>query len=114
MHCQWTSSGHSRHCAGTVHSPDSHDPSTLLNITNECRSLRTQGTAGVVPLDSHQPCSALRAPLPGYSHHLLVLAGGGEGGAPTWDADALQQAAGKVVWPLRVTWFKGAEAGTLG
>lgn len=67
-----------------------------------------------MPLDSHQPCSALRAPLPGYSHHLLVLAGAGECGAPPWDADALQQAAAKVVWPLRVTWFKGAEAGTLG
>lgn len=53
-------------------------------------------------------------PIPGYQHTLLVLTGAGPGGSPAWDANALEQAAGEVVEPLGITWYRGAEAASLG
>ena len=71
-----------------------------------------QEAAAVVALakPADDPC----VPIPGYRHTLLVLTGGGADTSPAWDANALEAAVGKVVWPLGITWYRGSEAASLG
>ena len=69
----------------------------------------TQGAAAVA-----KPQSDPFMPIPGYRHTLLVLTGAGPGGSPAWDADALEREAGEAVEPLGITWYRGAEAASLG